>query len=140
MSQVKQKYLKDENGDVISPIVSTDSLRNHNGTHFMRYFPFMPQIFTSTSHNWQYDGWCKRFYADNQREGEICVANGYDYAFCNKLKNGNTETDDNSFNLGRNQIYFRVEGITTMDAWKKWLDTGSPLVVMGHYEGVDDYE
>lgn len=85
-------------------------------------------IFDGTE-GWTYDSERYRFYKTIPNS----LISQKSYALSSHFKNGNTETDNNAFNIGTKQIFFRNESIASTSDWKTWLaeqyNAGTPVIV-----------
>lgn len=108
-------------GDVEDTFVKVD------GKWYEKHYS--PKIIFDGTESWTYDSERYRFYKTISNS----LISKISYALSSHFKNGNTETDNNAFNLGTKQIFFRNESIASTSDWKTWLaeqyNAGTPVIV-----------
>lgn len=128
-------YMPHESQKVILPIQKEmlkigeyeDAFIKQDGKWYEAHYS--PKFVFDGTGAWTYDSQRYRFYRTIPRA--IYAARAY--ALSSHFKNGNTETENNTFNVGTSQIFFRNESITSSANWKSWLAeqyaNGTPLEV-----------
>ena len=73
----------------------------------------------SDDENWAFDSGYNRFYIDKPFDTPISISDNK--SLCSRYKNGNSETIDDSFNLGTKQILIKDESFTDLASFKEFL-------------------